>query len=198
VELVKPADFREIRRTRRSEFRWAAIAVLGVLLLGTLKGIIVAVIASLLELAYDACNPPVYTVGRKPGTSVFRPQSPEHPDDETWAGLLLVRTEGGIFFANAQRVGDQMWPLIESARPSVVVIDGSAIVDIEYTALKMLAEAEEKMRADGATLWLAGLNPEVLTMVRNSRVGKVLGPDRLFDNLDTAVAAYLKTPRGQT
>ncbi len=200
VELVKPADFREIRRTRRSEFRWAAIAVLGVLLLGTLKGIIVAVIASLLELAYDAYNPPVYAVGRKRGTSVFRPLSPEHPDDETWPGLLLLRTEGRVFFANAQRVGDRMWPLIDGTRPppSVVVIDGSAIIDIEYTALKMLTEGEEKLRDRGATLWLAGLNPEVLTMVRKSTLGNVLGPARLFANLDTAVAAYLKTPRGRT
>ena len=90
VELVKPAEFREIRSVRRSEFRWAAIAVLGVLLLGTLKGIIVAVIASLLALAYDAYNPPVYAVGRKRGTNVFRPLSAEDPDDETWPGLLIV------------------------------------------------------------------------------------------------------------
>src|SRR5207249_4021788 len=128
VELVKPAEFREIRSVRRSEFRWAAIAVLGVLLLGTLKGIIVAVIASLLALAYDAYNPPVYAVGRKRGTNVFRPLSAEDPDDETWPGLLILRTEGRIFFANAQRVGDRVWSLIDSAGPRVLVIDGRGIV----------------------------------------------------------------------
>ena len=160
------------------------------------KGIIVAVIASLLGLAYNAYNPPVYTVGRKRGTNVFRPPSHEHPDDETWPGLLILRTEGRIFFANAQRVGDQMWPLIESARPRVVVIDCSAVIDLEYTALKMLAEAEEKLREDGVTLWLAELNPEVLAMVRRSSLGKVVGNARLFASLDAAVAAYVKTPRG--
>ena len=195
VELVKPAEFREIRSVRRLEFRWAAIAVLGVLLLGTLKGIIVAVIASLLALAYDAYNPPVYAVGRKRGTNVFRPLSAEHSDDETWPGLLILRTEGRIFFANAQRVGDRVWALIESARPSVLVIDGRGIIDIEYTALKMLTEADEKLRGDGITLWLAGLNPEVLAMVRKSRLGRVLDRERLFFNLESAVAQYLKTPR---
>jgi len=198
VELVKPAEFREIRSVRRSEFRWAAIAVLGVLLLGTLKGIIVAVIASLLALAYDAYNPPVYPVGRKRGTNVFRPLSAEHPDDETWPGLLILRTEGRIFFANAQRVGDRVWSLIDSAGPRVLVIDGRGIVDIEYTALKMLTEAEEKLRGDGITLWLAGLNPEVLAMVRKSRLGSVLDRERLFANLESAVAQYLKTPRERT
>ena len=198
VELVKPAEFREIRSVRRSEFRWAAIAVLGVLLLGTLKGIIVAVIASLLALAYDAYNPPVYPVGRKRGTNVFRPLSAEHPDDETWPGLLILRTEGRIFFANAQRVGDRVWSLIDSAGPRVLVIDGRGIVDIEYTALKMLTEAEEKLRGDGITLWLAGLNPEVLAMVRKSRLGSVLDRERLFANLESAVAQYLKRPRERT
>ena len=198
VELVKPAEFREIRSVRRSEFRWAAIAVLGVLLLGTLKGIIVAVFASLLALAYDAYNPPVYAVGRKRGTNVFRPLSAEHPDDETWPGLLILRTEGRIFFANAQRVGDRVWSLIDSAGPRVLVIDGRGIVDIEYTALKMLTEAEEKLRGDGITLWLAGLNPEVLAMVRKSRLGSVLDRERLFANLESAVAQYLKRPRERT
>ena len=124
--------------------------------------------------------------------------SAEHPDDETWPGLLILRTEGRIFFANAQRVGDRVWSLIDSAGPRVLVIDGRGIVDIEYTALKMLTEAEEKLRGDGITLWLAGLNPEVLAMVRKSRLGSVLDRERLFANLESAVAQYLKRPRERT
>jgi sulfate permease, SulP family len=197
VELFKPADFREIWNVRRAEFYWAVCAVIGVLLLGTLKGIIVAVVVSLLALAYGAYNLPVYAVGRKRDTNVFRPLSPEHPNDETWPGLLILRTEGRVFFANAQRVGEQMWLLFEGAqRPKVVVLDGSAIIDIEYTALKMLAEGEEKLREGGAELWLVGLNPHVLDMVRRSRLGHALGPDRLFANVETALATYLRTPRG--
>jgi high affinity sulfate transporter 1 len=193
VELVKPKEFREIGRVRRQEFWWAIIAVLGVLLLGTLKGIIVAVIASLVSLAYDAYNPAVYAVGRKPGTNIFRPLGAEHPDDETWPGLLILRTEGRVFFANAQAAGDKMWALIESTHPSVLIIDGRGIIDIEYTALKMLAEADEKLRSQGISLWLVGLNPEVLAIVQKSRLGRVLDGNRLIPNLETAVAQYLKT-----
>jgi high affinity sulfate transporter 1 len=196
VELFKPAEFREIRRTRRTEFRWAAVALIGVLLLGTLKGIIVAVVVSLLALAYDAYNPPVYAVGRKRGTNVFRPLSPEHPDDETFPGLLIVRPEGRVFFANAQLVGDKIRALIDQARPSVLIIDGRGIIDLEYTALKMLTEAEEQLRSQGVGLWLVGLNPEVLSMVQNARLGKVLGEDRLIFNLETAVDKFLKTSQG--
>ena len=58
--------------------------------------------------AAHANNPPVYVIGRKRGTDVYRPQTGEHPDDETFPGLLLLRPEGRIFFANAARVGGAM------------------------------------------------------------------------------------------
>jgi high affinity sulfate transporter 1 len=195
VDLVKPAEFSEIRRVRRVEFRWALVAFLGVVLLGTLKGILVAVIVSIVALAHQAYSPPVYVLGRKRGTHVFRPLSQAHPDDETFPGLLILRTEGRVFFANAQRIGEQMWPLVEQAKPSVVLIDCSAVFDLEYTALKMLTEAEEKLRRDGIALWLAALNPEVLAMVQRSRLGETLGRERMFFNVEHAVEKYQASRR---
>src|SRR5262249_20250884 len=104
IGLIKPMEFLSILRVRRTEFYWALAAFAGVMLLGTLKGILVAIILSLLALAHQVANPPVYLLGRKPGTNVFRPRSKEHPEDETFPGLLLLRPEGRIFFANAERV----------------------------------------------------------------------------------------------
>jgi len=191
--LIKVKEFREIAQVRKTEFYWAVVAFAGVAVLGTLKGILVAVITSLLALAQQAYNPPVYVVGRKRNTQVFRPLSAEHPDDETWPGLLILRVEGRVFFANAQRIGDKMWPLIEQAKPSVIVIDCSAIFDIEYTALKMLAESEERLQRDGVTLCLAALNPNVFLAVSRSRIGQKLGRERMFFNLQAAVEWYEKT-----
>jgi SulP family sulfate permease len=190
LELIRPAEFGEIRRVRHIEFYWALIAFAGVVFLGTLNGILVAVIASLLALAQQAFNPPVYVMGRKRGTDVFRPLSKEHPDDETWPGLLIVRAEGRIFFANAQRVFDRVRPLIEQAKPSVVLLDCSAITDIEYTAVRMLGEAEERLRAEGIALWLAALNPEALAMIQRSKLGPRLGRERMLFNLETAVGRF--------
>jgi len=190
LELIRPEEFGEIRRVRHVEFYWALIAFAGVVFLGTLNGILVAVIASLLALAQQTFNPPVYVMGRKRGTDVFRPLSTEHPDDETWPGLLIVRAEGRIFFANAQRVFDRVRPLIEQARPSVVVLDCRAITDIEYTAVKMLGEAEERLRAEGIALWLTSLNPEALAMIRRSKLGERLGRERMLFNLEAAVGRF--------
>jgi high affinity sulfate transporter 1 len=193
VPLIQPAEFRDILRVRRVEFYWALIALVGVMTLGTLKGILVAVIVSLLALMQQAYNPPVYALGRKRGTDVFRARSDEHPDDESWPGLLIMRTEGRAFFANAQQIGEKMWPMVEQAKPSVVLIDCSALFDIEYTALKMLTEAEERLRADGIELWLAALNPAVLGMVKHSRLGEVLGQQRMFFNVQMAVESYQRS-----
>ena len=101
--LIQPKEFREILNIRRTEFAWAVVAFAGVVLVGTLKGILVAIIVSLIALAYQAADPPVYVLARKPGTNVFRRKSREHPEDETFAGLLLVRLEGRIFFERRER-----------------------------------------------------------------------------------------------
>jgi MFS superfamily sulfate permease-like transporter len=189
-DLIKPSELVEIRRVRTTEFRWALIAFLGVLLLGTLKGIVVAVIASLLALASQAYNPPLYAVGRKRGTTVFRAVTTEHPDDEQWTGLLMLRSEGRLFFANADRFADLLWAEVEQAHPRVVLLDCSAIFDVEYTALKTLAETEHKLRQAGCELWLASLNPAVFAVVERSKFGAAVGRERMFLNDQAAVEAF--------
>jgi SulP family sulfate permease len=190
IDLIKPIEFRDILAVRRVEFRWAVIAFLGVVLLGTLQGIVVAVIVSLVALAQQAYHPPVHVLGRKRGTDVFRPRSSEHPDDDTWPGLLIMRIEGRAFFLNAQRIGDRMWRLIADTKPTVLLLDGQALLDIEYTALKMLIEAEEKLRRQGVTLWIAALNPHVLKVVQQSALGQTLGRERMFFDVPSAVRRY--------
>ena len=186
VELIKPAEFRAILRVRRTEFFWALIAFAGVIFLGTLQGIVVAVIVSLLVIAQQAYSPPVHVIGRKRGTDVFRPRSDEHPDDETWPGLLILRPEGRLFFANAPRVAETIRPIVDRTRPAVVLLDCQSVLDIEYTALKMLTDAEARLRSEGSELWLAACNPEVLAVVRNSPLNQEL----MFFNVAEAVKHY--------
>jgi len=195
IGLIKPAEFKAILKVRRMEFFWALAAFAGVVLLGTLKGILVAIIISLVALVYQVANPPLYVLGRKPGTNVFRPRTKEHPEDETFSGLLLLRLEGRIFFANAERIGEKMRPLIAEAKPTVVTLDFSGVLDIEYTALKMLTEAEKRHRERGVMLWLVGLNPEVLKVVQNSELGETLGRERMFFNLEQAVETFQRQSR---
>ncbi|HEX4524745.1 MAG TPA: SulP family inorganic anion transporter [Casimicrobiaceae bacterium] len=190
VGLIQPLEFLAIRKVRTMEFRWAIVAAVGVLLLGTLQGIVVAIILSLIGLASQSANPRVYVIGRKRGSDVLRPVSPEHPDDETFEGLLIVRPEGRLYFVNAQNVGDQINALVTQYKPRVVALDMSRVPDIEYSALHALMEGEARATERGAVVWLVGLNPGVLSVVQNSGFADRLGRERMLFNAGVAIERY--------
>jgi len=190
IGLIQPAEFMAIRKVRTMEFRWAVAAALGVLLFGTLQGIVVAIIVSLVSLSAQATRPMVHVIGRKRGADVLRPLSPEHPDDETFEGLLILRPEGRLFFANVQNVADQIKALALEHQPRVLALDMSRVPDIEYSALQMLMESERRMTEQGTTVWLAALNPGVLEVVRHAGFDQQLGSDRLLFNARVAIERY--------
>jgi sulfate permease, SulP family len=190
VGLIQPAEFRAILRVRTMEFRWALIACVGVLVFGTLKGIVVAIIVSMIVLASQAAFPRVSVIGRKRGTELLRPLSPEHPDDETFEGLLIVRPEGRMFFVNAQNVTEKISALITQYQPRVLALDLSRVPDLEYSALQALMQGEQRMADRGGVVWLAGLNPGVLETVRHAGLDERLGRERVLFNASEVVERY--------
>jgi len=190
IGLVNPAEMADIRRVRTMEFRWAVIACLAVMVLGTLKGIVVAIVLSMAELIRLANDPRVDEMVRKPGTNVFRPRSSEHPEDETFPGLLIAHPEGRLYFGNAANVGGKLRALASATSPRVILLDCSAVPGFEYTALKMLVEAEVRLREQGTELWLAALNPEALELVQRTPLAQRLGRERMFFTVEQAVAAF--------
>jgi anti-anti-sigma regulatory factor len=83
-----------------------------------------------------------------------------------------------------------MRALVEEFDPRVIVLECSAIPDIEYTALVMLTEAQENLHERGVALWLAALNPDLFKIIERSPLGGILGRDRMFFNLAKALEAY--------
>jgi sulfate permease, SulP family len=83
-------------------------------------------------------------------------------------------------------------PSVYEREPRVIVIDHSAIPDLEYTTLKMLTESENKLQQSRISLWLAGLNPEPLQLIQKSALGQTLGRCRMYFNLEQAIRSYLK------
>jgi MFS superfamily sulfate permease-like transporter len=116
-------------------------------------------------------------------TLEFRPLLPEHADDDILPGPLMLRLTSRLFFANAEQVRDRIHPL-------VVALDLSGVFDLEYTAVKMLTEAELRQREQGVALWLGGLTPEVLEIVQRSPLGR----ERRFFNMEQALAKYQLLP----
>jgi MFS superfamily sulfate permease-like transporter len=190
VGLIQPAEFRAIRNVRTMEFRWAVAACVGVLLFGTLKGIVVAIIVSMIGLAAQTSHPRVSVIGRKRDADVLRPLSPEHPDDETFEGLLIIRPEGRLFFVNSDYVRERIRDLVTEYAPRVVALDMSRVPDIEYSALQSLAEGEKRLTEAGVEVWLVALNPAVLEMARHSGLAERLGRERMLFNARAAIERY--------
>jgi MFS superfamily sulfate permease-like transporter len=195
IGLIQPLEFLAIRKVRTMEFRWAVMAALGVLIFGTLKGIVVAIIASLIGLSSQSAYPRVSVIGRKRGADVLRPLSPEYPDDETFEGLLIVRPEGRLFFVNAQYVADQIGALVAQYQPRVLAVDMSRVPDIEYSALQMLIESDKRASERGAIVWLVGLNPGALEVVRNAGLDERMGRERMLFNTRAAIERYQELER---
>lgn len=190
IGLIQPLEFVAIRKVRTMEFRWALIAFMGVLVFGTLQGILVAIIASLIWLASQTASPTVYVIGRKRDEDVLRPLSPKHPDDETFPGLLMLRPEGRIFFVNAPHVAETIRALEAQHKPRVLVLDLSRVPDIEYSALQMLMEGEKRIRERGVAVWLVGMTERVTDMINRSGFKDQIGQDQLLSNTRAAIHRY--------
>jgi high affinity sulfate transporter 1 len=193
VGMLKPAEFTAIARVRRMELMWALVTVAGVVLIGTLEGVLLAVVISVLTLIYFANRPPVYAVAYNREQRVFR-RVGEDAADETFPGLLILRTEGRLTFANAENAGDKMRALMAQTNPRVIVLECSGIPDVEYTALVQLVAAEERLRERGVALWLAAVNPDVLPVLARSPLSVASDPNRLFPNLHKALEAWQRNP----
>ncbi len=187
--MVKPKEFAAIARVRKTELWWALITVAGVVVLDTLAGILVAVVISVLTLIYQANRPPVYALAYNAQQRVFR-RVGEDDADETFPGLLIMRLEARLMFTNAENAGDKMRMLVEQAQPRVIVLECSAILDVEYTALVALTEAEQRLHERGVDLWLAGVNPGLLPVLARSPLKAAKDPNRLFVNLHKALEAW--------
>lgn len=189
--LVDVAAMRRIGRIRRRDLGLCLVAAGGVLTVGILEGVLVAIVVSMLVLLYETNTQPVELLGREPGTRHWRALTTTQPG-ETVAGLAVVRAQGRLYFANAQRVADQVLVLAEQVSPAarVVVFDASVIPDLEFTALQALAGLNQALHNRGVALWLAGLHRVPREMIQ--RAGPLYdGPAvRLCDDVETAVAAF--------
>jgi high affinity sulfate transporter 1 len=192
IGLMDITEFRILRRLPGDEFWWAVIAFAGVAFIGTLQGIIVAVFVTLADILRHASDPPIYEVGRKPGTSVYR-SLVDHPSDETIDGMLILRSEGLIFFGNASALRQKVRSIAQRERPTTLILELSAVPAIEYSGLVELTELEEELRKSGIILWFATLNSTVFELIERAPLGTTMGHERMFFNLPSAVEHYEKT-----
>ena len=100
--MIDVGELRRLRRVTPFDFWIALAAIAGVLSSGVLAGVVIGIVLSLGWLIYVATSPPMPLLGHERGTQVFRDLD-EHPGDETFPGVVVLRLDSGLFFATARR-----------------------------------------------------------------------------------------------
>jgi sulfate permease, SulP family len=189
--MIDVSELRRLYRVTRFDFWVAVAAIVAVLSAGVLAGVVIGVALSLGWLVYVATRPPMPLLGREPGTQVFRDLD-ENPADETFPGIVVLRLDGGLFFATAEALEDRLRALTEEGdgrRALVLDLEGVNFVDAQGAA--KVAEIHQLTEAEGVTLRLARVKPQVLAVLRADGIVDRIGADHIHGNVHRAVEAQL-------
>lgn len=197
-------DVREMRRLYRvkpADFRIAMAAILGVLSVGVLTGVVVGIGLSVIWLVYVNATPKTHELGRRPGTDVFW-SIEQHPDSEVYAGLIVVRFDGGLYFVTADALEDGLRRVVEARREEVtgVVVSFEGVNFIDSQGSAKVHELLDLAGRLGIRLDLARVKPDVLSVLRADGVVDRIGEGHLHGNVDHAVRAVAaaRTDGGST
>ena len=190
--MIDLPELRRLRRVTPFDFWIAIAAIVGVLSAGVLAGVVVGVVLSLGWLIYVATNPPMPQLGRESGTQVFRDLD-QHPGDETFPGIVVLRIDSGLFFATSQALDDRIRALTDGDPDSLraVVLDLEAVSFIDSQGAEQLSQIHELVDAKGATLRITRVKPHVLAVLQRDGVIDLIGADHLHGNVHRAVEAQL-------
>jgi len=190
--MIDIPELRRLYRVTRFDFWIAIAAVIGVLSAGVLAGVVIGVVLSLGWLVYVATRPPMPLLGREPGTQVFR-DLVENPADETFAGITVLRLDGGLFFATAEALEDRIRALTEDGEPiHALVLDLEGVNFIDSQGAAKLTEALDLTAANDVTLRLARVKPNVLAVLDADDFVERIGAERIHGNVHRAVEAQLE------
>ena len=194
--LIDVAGLGRIRGLRLDDYAFGVTAVVGVLALGALPGLLVGIIVSLGTLFWELNHPPIFILARKLDTDVFR-ELGHDPVDIVYDDLVIARVESGLYFGNSQRVTDHLSRMVDEAptRPRTLLLDLSAVPQIDSTAVEVFADFAGRLEAEGTELWLAAMTTSVLEVAKAAPHWSDLKARRLiFPTLPEGVSAHISGP----
>ncbi len=188
-------DFKKLRKmyeVSKPDFAVAAICMLGVLTVDILAGLLIAVAVSLLVLVFKASRPSLPVLGRDLEKNVYR-SIERHPESETYPGLIMLRLDAELFFANATYFRDtvRQQRVIADPPARAILVDAEAITDMDLTAAAMLKELSSELAADGIELLFAAVHQTVREMMERSGVEDAIGADRIYLSVQEGVDDFL-------
>ncbi len=182
-------EMRRLARVQRFDFWIAIAAIAGTLVFGVLAGVMIGIGLSLLWLISVATRPPMPLLAREPGTQVFR-ESDEHPSDEQFPGVVILRLDGGLFFATSDALEDRVREVaLSTPGMTGIVLDCEGIDFIDSQGSAKMGEILELTRQADITLRLARLKPAVYEILNRDGFLQRIGDDRIHGNVYRAVEA---------
>lgn len=164
-------------RVSRQDFYAAAIAFVGVLLLGILQGILLAALASILMLLARASRPHVAFLGRMPGSNIYSDRL-RHPENEELSGIIAFRPESSLIYANAGHVLQSVLEKLqgaELAKINLVVCDLSASPYVDLAGSRMLHQLADELARRQITFRITGARGRVRDLLRADKLADKVG-----------------------
>jgi sulfate permease, SulP family len=193
VGLISLTALRRYYRVNRTDFVFFVGAGLGILFFGIMAGILIGVILSLLMLIARASRTNIRRLYRDPSSGAYHDVS-RHEGLEPIPGLAIVRVDGPLFFADADRFRERLHELARAEKqPACLVVDASAVHLTDTDGADILIQIEEELRARGTTLALAGVHPPVLALWERAGLIEAVGERNVFDTIDDAVRGLLES-----
>jgi anti-anti-sigma factor len=163
-------------------------ANLGVLTIGVLRGIVIGILLSFVWLVRRSTNPAIAELGRPPGS-----RSIDQLGDDVVAvpGVLVIRFDAGLFFANTETLSDRVQALRARRQSEVreIVLSCEGINFVDAQGAETLKELAELSGRDGIGLRLSRVKPEVLAVLERDGLVALIGPDRIHFTTPAAVEA---------
>ena len=184
-------EMRRLFRVKRFDFWIAVLAIAGTLVFGVLAGVIIGIGLSLLWLISVATRPSMPLLGRERGTQVYR-ELDEHPTDEQFPGVVVLRLDGGLFFATSDALEDRVREVaLSTPGISGIVLDCEGIDFIDSQGSAKMGEVLELAKRAGVTLRLARVKPAVEEVLRRDGFLDRIGKERTHGNVHRAVEAQM-------
>ena len=189
--LWKVKEFRRYYAERRIEALLGIATLLGVITIDVLPGLVIGVVSMLLLVVYNASRPHIGVLARVPGRPGAFGDVDRHPDYERIPGLLVLRLESPLFYANAAQVRDRVKYLVgvSNPLPRAVVLEFGATVDLDITSAEALEQLVTQLRAADIDFALADIRQPMIRQLQRTGLLKVVREDKVFRTVDEAVVA---------
>lgn len=191
VGLVDLHTLRDLWRISRIEFVFALISIAGVITLGVLNGVGVAVGATLLYLLMKGMRPRDAMLGRIPGRDGFY-KLHRHKSARAIPGLAIYLMQGSLLFYNVEHVKGRIQEIVDTLEPVTkwLIFDASSMPQIDSNAVVMFDEVCALAAEHGLKFGIVELHREPLDMLCRSGVAAKIGTDMIFEDIEDVAAAF--------